>query len=81
MKPPKPPVLYFEILLCCAAESTVTQTTSPAIDTTDHLRLEHAVRLSSNAFSHAPAHAYGTATASTPHNENGSVRLHKGSWR
>ncbi|KAL3191493.1 hypothetical protein MRX96_059864 [Rhipicephalus microplus] len=66
IKPPKLPVLYFQILLCCAAESTVTQNTSPAIDTTGHRRLEHAVRLSTNAIYHAPENAHGTATASAP---------------
>ncbi|KAH6925627.1 hypothetical protein HPB50_008075 [Hyalomma asiaticum] len=44
-------------------ESTVTQNTSLAIETTDQCRLEPAERLSTDVIYYAPAHAYGTAMA------------------
>ncbi|KAL1478810.1 hypothetical protein MTO96_034852 [Rhipicephalus appendiculatus] len=66
MKPPKLPLLYFQILLCCATEFTDTQDASLAIKASEHRRLQRAVRLPMNVIDYVPAHAYGTATASAP---------------
>ncbi|KAL1482115.1 hypothetical protein MTO96_015005, partial [Rhipicephalus appendiculatus] len=66
MKPPKLPPLYFEILLCCATEFMDSHDASLHMKASDHRHLQHAVRLSTNVIDYAPAHAYGTATASTP---------------
>ncbi|KAL1470312.1 hypothetical protein MTO96_024377 [Rhipicephalus appendiculatus] len=79
MKPPKLPLLYFQISLCCATKFTDTQDASLAIKASEHRRLQRAVRLPMNVIDYAPAHAYGTATASAPHNENGAHKLLKGS--
>ncbi|KAL3206753.1 hypothetical protein MRX96_039938 [Rhipicephalus microplus] len=77
MKPPKLPLLYLQVCLCCTREFTDARDTSLTINASGHRRLQRAVWLATIAIDYAPAHASGMATASAPQNENGAHRLLK----